>query len=46
MAVEWKMENELKAHKDGVVGDFKVSPGDAVDVGQTLLIIEDAPSNP
>lgn len=41
-----KMENELKAHKDGVVGDLKVSPGDAVDVGQTLLIIEDAPSNP
>jgi biotin carboxyl carrier protein len=35
-----KMENELKAHKDGIVKKIASSPGTAVDSQTLLLIIE------
>jgi biotin carboxyl carrier protein len=35
-----KMENELKARIDGVVGAFKVGEGDTVDAGIVLVAIE------
>lgn len=38
-----KMENELKAHRDGVIGQINVSVGDVVEVGAVLLTIEDPP---
>ncbi len=37
-----KMENELKAHKSGVVTSVGAGAGDAVEVGAVLLGIEDA----
>lgn len=37
-----KMENEIKAHRAGVVGTIHVSAGDAVDVGAELVSIADA----
>jgi biotin carboxyl carrier protein len=36
-----KMENELKAHRAGVVGEVRVKPGDLVEVGTVLLTIQD-----
>ena len=36
-----KMENELKAHRDGVVTRISVQAGDVVEVGQSLLNIEE-----
>jgi biotin carboxyl carrier protein len=38
-----KMENEIKAHRDGVIGQARVQAGDTVEVGAVLLTIEDAP---
>lgn len=35
-----KMENELKAHRAGVVGEVKVKPGELVEVGTVLLTIQ------
>ena len=35
-----KMENELKAPKDGVVGSIKAAQGAAVDGGAVLCTIE------
>lgn len=37
-----KMENDLKAHRDGVLGSVNFNVGDAVEVGDVLLTIEDA----
>jgi biotin carboxyl carrier protein len=34
-----KMENDLKAHIDGVVGEVRVVAGQTVEVGQVLLTI-------
>ncbi len=36
-----KMENELKAHRDGTVASLGADAGSAVEVGETLLRIED-----
>lgn len=36
-----KMENTLKAHKDGTVSKVHVSPGEAVEIGDVLIEIED-----
>jgi len=35
-----KMENELRAGKDGVVREVRNTPGDAVDAGAVLVIVE------
>ena len=35
-----KMENELKAPKDGVIKEIKVKEGDAVEAGARLALIE------
>ena len=35
-----KMQNELKAPRDGVVGKVLVSPGDSVDQRQKMLSVE------
>lgn len=35
-----KMENEIYSPVDGIVKEIKVSPGDVVEVGETLLILE------
>jgi acetyl-CoA/propionyl-CoA carboxylase biotin carboxyl carrier protein len=37
-----KMENEIMAHKAGVIAELAVSPGDAVRTGDTLAVIKDA----
>ncbi|HUG65358.1 MAG TPA: acetyl-CoA carboxylase biotin carboxylase subunit [Gaiellaceae bacterium] len=37
-----KMENELVAHRDGVVGDVRVIPGQQVAQGDIVCVIEDA----
>jgi acetyl-CoA/propionyl-CoA/long-chain acyl-CoA carboxylase, biotin carboxylase, biotin carboxyl carrier protein len=37
-----KMENEIAAHKAGVIAELAVSPGDAVRTGDTLAVIKDA----
>lgn len=36
-----KMENDLKAHRDGVVVSVAVSAGETVEVGDLLIVIED-----
>lgn len=38
-----KMENEIKAHRDGVIGELRVAAGNTVEVGAVLLTIEEAP---
>ena len=35
-----KMENDVKAPRDGRVRSIRVAPGDAVDAGQPLLELE------
>jgi biotin carboxyl carrier protein len=41
MAVEaMKMQNELRAPRDGVVASVAVSPGQTVEVGDLLLVLE------
>ncbi|HOC52954.1 MAG TPA: biotin/lipoyl-binding protein [Caldisericia bacterium] len=35
-----KMENEIYSPVGGIVKDIKISPGDVVEVGATLLILE------
>ncbi len=37
-----KMENTLKAHKDGVIARIAVEAGQAVEIGDVLVEIEDA----
>ncbi|HEX8160046.1 MAG TPA: acetyl-CoA carboxylase biotin carboxylase subunit [Solirubrobacteraceae bacterium] len=37
-----KMENEITAHKAGVIAELAISPGDAVRTGDTLAVIRDA----
>ncbi|WP_407392752.1 sodium-extruding oxaloacetate decarboxylase subunit alpha [Methanobrevibacter sp.] len=34
-----KMENDIQAEEDGVVEEIMVSPGDAVSIGDTLMVI-------
>jgi acetyl-CoA/propionyl-CoA carboxylase, biotin carboxylase, biotin carboxyl carrier protein len=36
-----KMENEITAHKSGVIAELPISPGDAVRTGDTLAVIKD-----
>lgn len=36
-----KMENTLKAHKDGTISNVHVAPGEAVEIGDVLIEIED-----
>ena len=35
-----KMENDIKAHCDGTVTEVRVQPGDAVEIGDVLVMIE------
>ncbi len=37
-----KMENEVRAHRAGLVGDLSVEPGSAVSTGQVICVIRDA----
>jgi acetyl-CoA/propionyl-CoA carboxylase, biotin carboxylase, biotin carboxyl carrier protein len=37
-----KMENEITAHKAGIIGELPISPGDAVRIGDPLAVIKDA----
>ena len=39
-----KMENDLKAHRDGVVATIGVAEGEAVEIGDVLVTIEDDPA--
>ena len=39
-----KMENEIVAHKSGVIAELPISEGDGVRRGDTLAIIEDRPA--
>ena len=36
-----KMENDLQAHRGGVVDSIEVAAGDAVEIGDVLVIIDD-----
>ena len=36
-----KMENDLKAHKNGVLSEVHVGPGDSVEIGDALVSIGD-----
>lgn len=36
-----KMENDLQAHRGGVVAGIEVQPGDAVEIGDVLVLIDD-----
>jgi biotin carboxyl carrier protein len=41
LAIEaMKMENEVRAHRDGVVRQLPVSAGEAVNTGQVICIVE------
>jgi acetyl-CoA/propionyl-CoA carboxylase biotin carboxyl carrier protein len=40
-----KMENEITAHKSGVVAELPISKGDSVRSGDTLAVIHDAPDS-
>jgi acetyl-CoA/propionyl-CoA carboxylase biotin carboxyl carrier protein len=35
-----KMENEIAAHRPGVVSELAVAPGQAVTLGQVICIVE------
>jgi acetyl-CoA/propionyl-CoA carboxylase biotin carboxyl carrier protein len=35
-----KMENEVHAHRDGVVRELSVKPGEAVATGQVICVVE------
>ncbi|MGH2841338.1 MAG: biotin/lipoyl-containing protein, partial [Solirubrobacteraceae bacterium] len=37
-----KMENEITAHKTGVIAELAVAEGDSVAHGDTLAVIQDA----
>jgi acetyl-CoA/propionyl-CoA carboxylase biotin carboxyl carrier protein len=37
-----KMENELVAHRDGVVAELHVAPGEQVALGDVVCVIEDS----
>jgi acetyl-CoA/propionyl-CoA carboxylase biotin carboxyl carrier protein len=34
-----KMENEITAHRDGVVGELSVTPGAPVQTGQVICVV-------
>ena len=33
------MENEISAHRDGVVSDLSVAPGEPVNAGQVICVV-------
>ncbi len=35
-----KMQNELRAPRDGVVSRVAVAPGDTIEIGDLLLVLE------
>jgi biotin carboxyl carrier protein len=35
-----KMENEMRAPKEGVVREIRVTPGAAIDAGAVLMVID------
>jgi len=35
-----KMENEVRAHRDGVVRGLSVAPGEPVSIGQVICTVE------
>jgi acetyl-CoA/propionyl-CoA carboxylase biotin carboxyl carrier protein len=37
-----KMENEIAAHRDGVVAELAVAPGEPVRHGQVICVLRDA----
>jgi biotin carboxyl carrier protein len=37
-----KMENEIAAHRSGVVSGLSVSPGQGVVLGQVICVVEEA----
>jgi len=37
-----KMENEITAHKSGVIAELPIAEGDSVRSGDVLAVIEDA----
>jgi biotin carboxyl carrier protein len=39
-----KMENEVVAHRDGVIANLSVHAGSAVGAGALIATIEDAPA--
>jgi acetyl-CoA/propionyl-CoA carboxylase biotin carboxyl carrier protein len=40
-----KMENEITAHKAGVISELAIKEGEAISTGATIAVISDAPSN-
>jgi acetyl-CoA/propionyl-CoA carboxylase biotin carboxyl carrier protein len=34
-----KMENEIGAHRDGIVSELSVEPGQAVTAGQVICVV-------
>jgi acetyl-CoA/propionyl-CoA carboxylase, biotin carboxylase, biotin carboxyl carrier protein len=34
-----KMENEITAHRDGVVGELSIAPGEPVRTGQVICVV-------
>jgi len=39
-----KMEHPIRAPEDGVVAELRVAPGDQVENGALLLVVEPAPA--
>jgi acetyl-CoA/propionyl-CoA carboxylase biotin carboxyl carrier protein len=39
-----KMENEMVAHRDGVIANLSVEAGDSIGAGVLIATIEDAPA--
>jgi acetyl-CoA/propionyl-CoA carboxylase biotin carboxyl carrier protein len=37
-----KMENEVHAHRDGVVTQLSIAPGEPVTTGQVICVVEAA----
>jgi acetyl-CoA/propionyl-CoA carboxylase biotin carboxyl carrier protein len=38
-----KMENEISAHRDGVVTDLSIAAGEPVQTGQVICVVTQAP---
>jgi acetyl-CoA/propionyl-CoA carboxylase biotin carboxyl carrier protein len=41
-----KMENEIAAHRDGVVSELNVRPGEPVKSGQVICVLLDRDAGP